>query len=74
MSLVCGAVLPPFAIRLFQLLRLIAPAVGVPAEIIKLSPKMITGLANESLDLHFETCCLRDVGHCYSPEYIDDAH
>jgi hypothetical protein len=61
--LLCGAVFRPFAIRLFQLLRLIIPAVGVPADIIKLSPKVITGRANESLDLRFEPCCLRGVGH-----------
>jgi hypothetical protein len=35
-------------------LRLIVPASGVPADIIKLLPKTITGLANKSLDLRFE--------------------
>jgi hypothetical protein len=55
-------------------LRLIVHRFGFPADLIKLSLKTITGLANESLDLRFEACCLGGVGYCYSPEYIDDAN
>jgi hypothetical protein len=51
-------------------LRLIVHRFGFSAYLIKLSPKTITGLANECLDLRFEADCFRGVGHCYAPDYI----
>jgi hypothetical protein len=55
-------------------LQLIVPAFGISADILKLLPETSTGLANKCLDLRFEVCRLRGVGHTpLSLNALDDA-